>query len=78
MFAGRCDLDLQLTYCTHAMVEELYKVFTGRDMPVGITFPADVLSPAAVSSVLLTHRLDGETAISILQAKCNKLATLSM
>ena len=70
MSAGRCDIHLDLTYCTHAMVQEFYEIFIGHTLPDDITFPDDVLSPATVSSVLLTNRLDGAAALKMLVDQC--------
>lgn len=54
------------------MVKDFYDIFIGRHLPESIKFPDYVLSPATVSSVLLTHRRDGETALKMLLDQCKQ------
>lgn len=59
---GRVDMQIHLKYCTTQQVLELFFIICGHKLS-NIRVPDYVLSPADVSSILMTYRNDCEEAV---------------
>ena len=54
------------------MIKELFRVFCNMRISDTTTFPDSILSPAEVASILLTHRLDSDTALKMVIDRCEE------